>query len=335
MSTSESSTELLQAQAQIWNYIFSFISSSAVRCAVQLDIPDVLYKHGKPMHISDLSTELSKVNPSKVSFLPILMRFLVHFGFLNQQEDRYSLAPASRLLAKNHESFNLRSLLLVIHDPIIHKPWFELSNWFQNDLPTTFHTVYGKPMWELFLEEPRLCDTFSDAMANDSRLIANVLITECKHIFENLTSLVDVGGGIGTVLDLPHVIRDLKGSGNLEFVGGSMFEKIPNANAILLEWIMHDWSDEDCVKILKKCKESTPGRDKGGKLIIIDTVLESPKHDTELVRAQYNMDMMMLVCLAGKERTKKEWGKLFNEAGFNECRITSILGSRCLIEVYP
>ncbi|KAK6787328.1 hypothetical protein RDI58_015853 [Solanum bulbocastanum] len=43
-----------------------------------------------------------------------------------------------------------------------------------------------------------------------------------------------------SVLDLPHVIGDRKGSGNLEFVVGSMFDKIPHANVILLKWILHN-----------------------------------------------------------------------------------------------
>ncbi|KAF3635715.1 Tabersonine 16-O-methyltransferase [Capsicum annuum] len=351
MSTSESASELLQAQAQIWNHIFSFISSSALRCAVELDIPDVLYKHGKPMHLSDLSAELSLVDPSKVTFLPNLIRFLVHSGLLNQHDDDcYSLTPASRFLVKN-EPLNLRSLLVFTHDPFIQKAWFELGNWYKNDFPTTFHTAHEKSFWDYIVEEPRLGDTFNGLMASESRLIVTVLITECRHIFEGLTSLVDVGGGTGTVataiakafpaikctvLDLPHVIENLKSStGNLEFVGGNMFENIPTANAILLKWIMHDWNDEDCVKILKKCKDSIPSRDKGGKLIIIDIVLEDPKNTTEYARAQHNMDIMMLVCFAAKERTKKEWENLFNEAGFSECKITSIPGSRSLIEVYP
>ncbi|MCD7446510.1 hypothetical protein HAX54_009191 [Datura stramonium] len=352
MATSEStSTELLHAQAQIWNYIFNFISSSAVRCALQLGIPDVLYKHGKPMCLSDISAQLSVVNSSKVSFLPILMRFLVHSGFLNQHEDHYFLTPASRLLAKN-EPFNVRSLLLLNHDPVFSKAWSELSAWFQNDSPTAFHTAHGKSFWDYIEEEePKiLSDIFNDALASDSRLNTNVLVMECKHVFEGLTSLVDVGGGTGivsiaiarafpnikcTVLDLPHVIGDLKGSGNLEFVGGDMFDKIPHANAILLKCVLHDWRDDDCVKILKKCKESIPSREKGGKVIIIDTVLEDPKQSNELVRAQHNMDMLMMVLYAAKERTKKEWEKLFTEAGFTECKIIPALGLRSLIEIYP
>ncbi|KAG5589027.1 hypothetical protein H5410_039541 [Solanum commersonii] len=351
MSTSENNSELLQAQTQIWNHIFSFMSSSALRCAVQLDIPDILYKHDKPMHLSDLSTELSLIiDPSKISFLPNLMQFLVHSGILEQHDhDYYSLTPSSCFLVKD-KPFNLRSLVLLTHDPSIQKAWFELGNWYKNDFPTAFHTANGNPYWDYFSKEPKLGDIFNDVMASESGLIVNMLITECRHIFEGLTSLVDVGGGTGTVaiaiakafpsincivLDLPHVIEDLKSNGNMEFVGGDMFEKIPNANAILLKWILHNWNDEDCVKILKKCKESIPSRDKGGKLIIIDVVLEDPKNNTDYVRAQYNMDMMMVVCFAAKERTKKEWEKLFNEAGFNECKITSIPGSKSIIQVYP
>lgn len=353
MSTSHesTSTELLHAQAQIWNYIFNFISSSAVRCALQLGIIDILYKHGKPMYLSELSAELSMVNSSKVSFLPILMRFLVHSGFLNQHEDYYFLTPASRLLVKN-EPFNVRSLLLLNHDPVLSKAWPELSVWFQNDSPTAFHTAHGKSLWDYIGEEkPReLGDIFNDALASDSRLNTNVLITECKHVFEGLTSLVDVGGGTGTVsiaiteafpnikctvLDLPRVIGDLKGSGNLEFIGGDMFDKIPHANAILLKCVLHDWMDEDCVKILRKCRESIPSREKGGKVIIIDTVLEDPKQSNEFVQAQHYMDMLMMVLCAAKERTEKEWEKLFSEAGYAEYKIIPALGLRSLIEIYP
>ncbi|XP_016493889.1 myricetin 7/4'-O-methyltransferase 2 [Nicotiana tabacum] len=343
------STELLQAQTQTWNHIYNFVSSSAAKCAVQLGIPDVLYKHGKSMCLSDISAALP-LNPSKISFLPILMRSLVQSGFLYEHEDYYTLTPASRLFVKD-DPLSMRSYFLIMHDPCLQKPWFELSSWFQNDFPTAFHTAHnGKSLWDYFADEPRGNDIFNDSMANDSRLIADVLITECKHVFEGLTSLVDVGGGTGTlaiaiakafpainctVLDLPHVIGDLKGSGNLEFVGGSMFEKIPNANAILLKWILHNWGDEDCVKILKKCKASIPSREKGGKVIIIDIVLENPKEKEDSVRAQHNMDLVMMVLFAAKERTKKEWEKLFTEAGFNEYEITPTMGTRSLIEIYP
>lgn len=65
-----------------------------------------------------------------------------------------------------------------------------------------------------------------------------------------MASLVDIEGGRSTVvmtiveafpslylivLDLPHVIGDRKVTEKLEFVAGSIFDKIPHANAILLK----------------------------------------------------------------------------------------------------
>ncbi|CAN4116760.1 unnamed protein product [Withania somnifera] len=343
-----STTELVKAHAQVWNHMYNFISSSTVKCAVELDIPDVLFKHGKPMCLSDISAQLPLLHPSKIAFLPILMRFLVHAGFLNQHENYcyFSLTPASRLLVKN-EPLNVRPLLFLSHDPIVQKSWFELSSWFQDDSPNAFHTAHGKSFWDYVddtakQDSKQLGHLFNDAMASDSRLMTDVIITECRDVFSGLTSLVDVGGGTGTmataiakafpimkcvVLDLSNVIgdrKDINSENNLDFVGGSMFDEIPHANAILLKWILHDWSDEDCVKILKVCKESIPSRDKGGKLILIID---------EFGRAQHFMDLVMMVLYGTKERTKKEWEKLFNEAGFNEYKIPS-LGLMSLIEIY-
>jgi trans-resveratrol di-O-methyltransferase len=46
-------------------------------------------------------------------------------------------------------------------------------------------------------------------------------------------------------------------------------------------------------------------------------------------------DALMMVLLTGKERNKKEWEKLFLEAGFSHYKIVSSLGMKSLIEVYP
>lgn len=89
------------------------------------------------------------------------------------------------------------------------------------------------------------------------------------------------------------------------------------------------------MKILKQCKEAIKGRE-GGKLIIIDMVVENNKeveglnHETQLF-----FDMLMMILLTGKERNEKEWAKLFTDAGFSNYKINPVLGLRSLIEVYP
>jgi len=108
----------------------------------------------------------------------------------------------------------------------------------------------GKLLWEYAGSDPRFNILFNDAMASDAQLVTSVVIEKCKGVFMGLESLVDVGGGTGTmakaiaksfpelecsVYDLPHVVSGLEGSENLKYVGGDMFEAIPPADAILLK----------------------------------------------------------------------------------------------------
>ncbi|CDP19708.1 unnamed protein product [Coffea canephora] len=210
---------------------------------------------------------------------------------------------------------------------------------------------------------------FNEAMASDNQLSVEVLMTKCMSVFEGLTTLADVGGGTGkvaraiaqnfpnikcTVYDLPHVVANQEGAENLEFLAGDMFQSVPRANAILLKvtkailkssitifpanaWILHDWNDEECVQILRKCKEAIPSKENGGKVIIIDMVLSDQQKgadDHEAIETQLFSDMLMMVLLRGKQRNEREWAKLFSEAGFNDYKITPVLGLRSLVEVY-
>jgi trans-resveratrol di-O-methyltransferase len=89
------------------------------------------------------------------------------------------------------------------------------------------------------------------------------------------------------------------------------------------------------VKILQRCKEAITRNNKKGKVIIIDMMIESQKGDEESTETQLFFDMLMMVLVSGKERNKKEWAKLFFDAGFSDYKITPVLGLRSLIEVYP
>lgn len=191
-----------------------------------------------------------------------------------------------------------------------------------------------------------------EAMASDARLVTRVLASSCKDVFERLNSLVDVGGGTGTVakaiakvfphiectvFDLPHVVADIKSDiDNLKFIGANMFKEVPPADAVLLKCILHNWNDEDCVKILKNCKKAITSDGKVGKLIIIDMILGNIQETNDKsVVTQLFFDLSMMVFFTGKERDEKEWATLFLRAGFNDYKITPIFGLRSLIEIYP
>lgn len=248
--------EILAAQAHIANHVFNYINFVSLKCTIQLEIPDIIHNHGKPMTLSNLVNALPINKAKGQDCIYRLMRILIHSGFFIQtkineteEEEGYLLTPNSRLLLKN-EPLSLVPFVLAQLDPILMDPFQSLSKWLQNDDSTPFATAHGKPLFEYAGEEPRLNYLFNEAMASDARLMISVVIKNGRGIFEGLKSLADVGGGIGTVakaisnafpevkctvFDLPHVVEGLEGSKNLSYVGGDMFKSVPSADAILLK----------------------------------------------------------------------------------------------------
>ncbi|KAJ4952323.1 hypothetical protein NE237_029155 [Protea cynaroides] len=341
----ESSKELLQAQAHLWNHIFCFINSMSLRCAVQLSIPDIVHNHHQPITLSELATKLA-IPKTKTACLFRLMRLLVHSGFFAIQNEGYVLTPSSRLLLKDN-TMSVLPFLQSMLDPILVTPWHSMSALFQENGLTPFEVTHGRNFWAYAAEDTELNKNFNEAMASDARLVMSIVVTEGKGVFEGLRSLVDVGGGTGTVaktiaetfptmkcavFDLPHVIVTLDGNENLKYIAGDMFESIPHADAVLLKWILHDWNDEQCIKILKRSKEAISNGEKGGnlrKVIIVDMVVDDQKKvEPMFTQTQLFFDMLMMTSYNGRERTEKEWEKLFLESGFSHYKITRILGLR-------
>lgn len=87
---------------------------------------------------------------------------------------------------------------------------------------------------------------------------------------------------------------------------------------------MHNWNDEDGIRILKRCR----------KVIVIDTVIGNEKTE-DLTETKLCNDVIMMT-LTGKERSLMQWEKLILTAQFSHYKITPILGSvNSVIEVYP
>nr|QWK65129.1 flavonoid O-methyltransferase 6 [Scutellaria baicalensis] len=348
-----STEEILEAQSHVWNHILSFINSMSLKCALELGIPDIIHKHGKPMSVSEL-VEAIPTNKAKSNELNLLMRLLTHSKFfdmsvMNDDEEAYSLTRASYLLLRD-EPLTLVHLTLLSLDPIMMDPGHYMSEWFKNEDLTSFVTQQGMPFWQYAKGDERLNELFNKSMSGDG-VSLNVLVRDCRQVFEGLSSMVDVGGGNGvtarsisdtfpglkcTVLDLPQAVAGLEGSENVSFVSGDMFHFIPHADAILFKNVFHNWEDEECVKVLRNCKEALGrGEKSGGKVIIIDMVVNDKRKDDQGTETQLCLGLMMMYLFRGKERTEKEWAKLFFDSGFRSYKIHPVLGLRSVIEVFP
>ncbi|KAE8808342.1 caffeic acid O-methyltransferase [Hordeum vulgare] len=123
---------------------------------------------------------------------------------------------------------------------------------------SAFTRAFGASWFEHAATDPRFNRVFNEAMEQHSVIIAKKLL-ELYHGFEGIGTLVDVAGGLGTVIhaittkysgikginfDLPHIISDAQPYPGVEHVSGDMFESVPSSgDAILIKWILNCFSD--------------------------------------------------------------------------------------------
>ncbi|KAK2383167.1 isoflavone 7-O-methyltransferase [Trifolium repens] len=274
------------------------------------------------------------------------MRLLAHidlFAIVKIQDNKeaYALTPTSQLLVSGTDHC-LSSMVRFLNTPILVDSYNHLAKWTSGEDLTVVETALGpESYWDFIHQNYEYLNTFNEAMESDSHVV-RLALKDCRSVFEGIGSLVDVGGGTGNtakiicetfpelkyiVLDLPQVVSGLAGSNNLSFVGGNMFKSIPQADAVLLKWVLHNWSDDDCIKILKNCKKAISGKGKGGKVIIIDVVINEKQDEHEMTEVKLLLDVIMMTSLNGKERNEKEWKQLFLQAGFKSYKIFPTFGA--------
>ncbi|MCL7035136.1 hypothetical protein MKW94_030493 [Papaver nudicaule] len=333
-------------QAKIWKQIYGFAEPLVLKCAVQLEIAETLHSNVKPMSLSELASKLP-VQPVNEDRLHRIMRYLVHMKLFNKDESthKYSMAPPSKYLLRGWEK-SMVDTILCITDKVFLAPLNHLSDGLAGNCDA-FEKAWGKTIWDYMSENPEKNQLFNASMACDTRLVTSALVTEGKSIFsDGINTLVDVGGGTGTavkaisnafpdikctIYDLPHVIADSPEIPNVTKISGDMFKSVPNADAIFMKCILHDWNDEECIQILKRCKEALP---KEGRVIIVDIVLDRDStHPYAKIRLTYDLEMMLTT--GGKERTEEEWKKLIDAAGFASYKITQLSAVQSVIEAYP
>ena len=96
---------------------------------------------------------------------------------------------------------------------------------------------------------------------------------------------------------------------------------------------MHDWSDDDCIKILKNCRKAISKET--GKLIIVE-IVRDPKGEDFFDYMRLTYDLVMFSHFSkGRERTELEWKKLLTEGGFSRYNIVKIPALQSIIEAFP
>jgi hypothetical protein len=200
--------------------------------------------------------------------------------------------------------------------------------------------VVGTPFFDFMETHPDEAAIFDQAMSSFTGGQIDSILQ--SYDFVPLRSVTDVGGGHGallaailgahpgmrgTLFDLPRVLEGarahLEAKGvrdRCELVGGSFFERVPpGADAYILRSILHDWDDEDAVRILQNVRRAVPD---SGRVLVIDDLVPSGL-GPELEKL---IDLNMMTVLRGRERTREEVSSLFDRAGFALSRLIPMEG---------
>ena len=160
------------------------------------------------------------------------------------------------------------------------------------------------------------------------RVFVRILLRKYRGSFNTLIR--------GLLFELGHVAGRARESlkaygveGRCSVIEGNFFESVPSgADTYLFRHIIHDWTDEQSVQILKNCRKVIP---KNGRLLIVEAVVP-PGNEPSLAK---DFDMVMLVLPGGIERTEEEYRLLFKQAGFQLSSITPTTSLISVVEGKP
>lgn len=131
-----------------------------------------------------------------------------------------------------------------------------------------------------------------------------------------------------------------------------------------MQWVLHDWGDEECIQILSKCREAIP--EETGKVIIAEAILtedhqeiingyelgtiprmknnantknsklQEKDHNSNSYEVGLMLDMVMMAHTGnGFERTEKQWSHVLTAAGFKSYTVTPTSDVVSIIQAWP
>jgi hypothetical protein len=315
--------------------------AGAVSCLAQLGIPDLV--EAGPKSAEELAREIG-ADPQA---LYRLMRATACVGVLAEGTDgKFSETPMSAVLRSNGNP-SLRGPAIMGSREWVARGWSRLEYCVRTG-KQALEQVYGMPIFDYFAQHPEEAQIFNDSMTGYSTIDSPAVAA--AYAFDGIHSVVDVGGGHGlllatilkknprlkgTLYDMPQVVSGAA-NGPLKplmdrctLASGDMFSSVPaGADAYIMKHIIHDWADDLCVKILKGCRK---GVNPGGKLLVVDTVIQP---GNEYFPGKF-LDLQMLIFPGGRERSEKQFRELFAASGWKLSRIIPTVALDSIVEGEP
>jgi hypothetical protein len=319
----------------------------ALCAAARLGIADVLFQGERSVD------ELAKARQADPASLRRLLRALSTFGIVVESSpDKFALTPLGAPLCKTAPDSVWAAV--VFWADLLADSWSYLTDCVRTGT-TAFEIMKRQGIDSRWSKDPDARAIFGAVMgsgpAEDYMPLARA------WDFSDCRVAADLGGGGGSlILAILKAYPAIHGilverqeaidQAGPRFVGEALASRCalipadlckgvpPGADVYLLKHVLHGYSDDAAVGVLKNCRSVIPAK---GRLLVIEFVLPEVfnRVDRELeLRAMSDLNMMAVT--GGKERDAAEWKQLLLQARFELRRIIQVPGeSASIIEASP
>lgn len=333
----------LSAAARLRDMAGGYRASQLVLLAVRLNVADHLADG--PRSVDDLAAMTGTLSDP----LYRVLRGMAGLGLLEETADGcFQSTELAQLLRRDHPHSVAPNVLFTASEENT-RAWAELEQTLRTGI-SGFEHAFGMPRFSYLRAHPEWATVFQSQMTLQMQQVARAVVA--AYDFSGAETVADIGGGHGHLLatvlqanpnlrgvlfDVPEVVSaaedSLRRAGVLErcrLAGGDFFAAVPvDADLYLMSWILHDWPDDQALRILRTCRSCMRP---GSRILLIERVLPERAEPTSPVRDALLGDLHMLAVLSGRERTQRELATLLNESGFSLERVFPTDSPRMILE---
>jgi hypothetical protein len=324
--------------SKVYNLIMAAWGSQAVRAIASLSVAEHLA--AGPL----AAAEIAERESADAAATYRLLRAGVALGLIDQdpRSGVFRSTPALEVLHRENES-SLKHYARAAIGPAFWLPAVRLTDAVRDGRSQT-EAALGVDVFGYFAQHPADAAEFGAAMTD----LSAPVIREAAGVIEPgvARTVVDVGGAEGAfaaellsrhpqldaaVLELPPMVPRIaaeaarRGLGErLRAVPGDFFVSVPRGDIYLLKFILHDWDDDSCVRILSAIAAAMPP---GARLYVVEMLADG----AEVPPGLAYMDMAMLF-VGGQERSTAAFDELLRQAGLRRTALLPLLEPYAAIE---
>jgi len=327
--------------SRIIGMLQGYSTSYLLYTACEAGIFNVLYEEKKSLHNIAIFVDIDE------DILFRILRPLVAMNLIELDDELFSLSELGARISKYHENSLENTILFVGRECM--KCW---ANLYEALSKKTIPFVLSEKQafFEKHGEEGDSFLSFNEMMQTNSfNLDISNYLKEAGE--KEIKTIVDIGGGAGEIIlkflshyqsasgiivDLEHV----KGvaENNIEkygmhercsFVSGDFFtSSLGEADIFILSRILHDWDDEQSLKLLNNVIRSMNDY---SRLLVIERILPDELNGRNV---QFFMnDLHIWSICGGKERSLKEFTLLFGSVGLVIRETTKLNSNESVLEI--